>query len=284
VIPVLIPELTKALSKNRPMTLLDRLEKSIRPVAIPNITLYLIFGQVFAFGASFVGQFNLIHIALHPTLVLEGQIWRVVTFLFVPPVTWHPVLIAFAWYIFYLMGNALEQYWGTARYNLFLLIGWAATVLVAFVPPFGWASNSFLAGTVFLAFAWLNPNFQLMLFFVLPVKVKWLALLAWLGYAFSFIVGPMTVRLSVLAAVFNFLLFFGQDINLLIKNRKRQRTTQVERERLASEPHHTCLICGKTDQTDPREDFRYCSKCAGAACYCQEHLHSHQHRDVDPDE
>ena len=266
------------------MTPLDRLEKLIRPVAIPNITLYLIFGQVFVYGASFVGQFDLGHIVLMPALVLKGQIWRLVTFLFFPPVTWHPIFIAFAWYIFYLMGDALEQYWGTARYNLFLLIGWFATVLAAFVTPYGLASNSFLAGSVFLAFAWLNPNFQLALFFILPVKVKWLAVIAWLGYGYSFVVGPMAVRLSVLAAVLNFLLFFGRDAILLIQNRKRQQTARMEREHLASKPRHTCLICGKTDQTDPMEDFRYCSKCAGTACYCQEHLRSHQHREVDPGE
>jgi len=265
------------------MSPLDRLEKLIRPVAIPNITLYLIFGQVFAFGASFVGHFSLGHIALLPALVLQGEIWRLITFLFVPPAA-HPVFIAFAWYIFYLMGDALENYWGTARYNLFLLIGWLATILAAFVTPFGWASNGFLAGSVFLAFAWINPNFQLALFFILPIKIKWLALVAWAFYAFQFVVGPMGVRLSVLAAVINFLLFFGRDMLLQLQNRKRQRNMREERDRLASAPRHTCLICGKTDQSDPMEDFRYCSKCAGAACYCQEHIHSHQHRSIDPDE
>lgn len=265
------------------MNLLDRLEKLIRPIAIPNITLYLIFGQVFAFGASFVGQYNLAGIALLPALVLKGEIWRVVTFLFVPPAA-HPVFIAFAWYIFYLMGDALERFWGTARYNLFLLIGWLATVLVSFVTPYGWASNAFLAGSVFLAFAYLNPNFQLALFFILPIKVKWLALFAWALYAFQFVMGPNSVRLSVAAAVLNFLLFFSRDILHQLNNRKRQRVVRVERERVAALPRHTCLVCGKTDQTDPMEDFRYCSKCAGAACYCQEHLRNHEHRTVDPDE
>jgi hypothetical protein len=265
------------------MSLLDRLEKLIRPVAIQNITLYLIFGQIFAFGASFVGQISLGPIMLLPVLVLKGEIWRLVTFLFVPPNA-HPALIAFAWYIFYLMGDVLERFWGTARYNLFLLIGWGATILVAFVTPYSLVTNAFLAGSVFLAFAWLNPNFELALFFILPIKVKWLALVAWLGYGYSLVVGPMAVRLSVVAVVLNFLLFFGRDIILLLKSRNRSRTAHVERERLASEPRHNCLICGKTDQTHPMEDFRYCSKCAGAACYCQDHIRSHQHRDIDPDE
>ena len=265
------------------MSLLDRLEKLIRPVAIPNITLYLIFGQIFAYGAWKVGQINLGPIMLLPALVLKGEIWRLITFLFVPPNA-HPALIAFAWYIFYLMGDALEHHWGTARYNLYLLIGWAATVLAAFVAPYSLVSNAFLAGSVFLAFAWLNPNFPLALFLILPIKVKWLALLACLGYGYSFVVGSMAIRLSIVAAVLNFLLFFGRDIILLIRAQKRQRTDHAERERVASEPRHTCLVCRKTDQTDPMEDFRYCSKCAGAACYCEDHIRSHQHRDIDPDE
>ena len=265
------------------MSPLDRLEKLIRPIAVPNITLYLIIGQLFAFGASFVGQYNLGSIALLPALVLQGEIWRVVTFLFVPPNA-HPVFIAFAWYIFYIMGGALETYWGTARYNLFLLIGWLATVLVAFVTPYGWASNAFLAGSVFLAFAWLNPNFELALFLVLPIKIKWLALVAWVFYLFQFVIGPMSVRLSVAASVLNFLLFFGRDLLHFVRNRQRRQTVKKEREKLEADPRHTCLICGKTDLTHPQEDFRYCSQCAGAACYCEEHLKNHEHRTVDPDE
>ena len=114
------------------------------------------------------------NIALVPTKVLHGEVWRLVTFLCEPP-TNNLVFAFFFWYLFFLMGTALESTWGVFRYNVYLLVGWAATVAVSFIQPEAPASAGFLQGSVFLAFAYLYPNFQLLLFFILPVKVKWLA-------------------------------------------------------------------------------------------------------------
>ena len=262
--------------------MLDKLERYLGRCALPNATLYLIIGQVFVLLMALIGRLDVNLITLVPVAVLDGQAWRVVTFLFIPPSPGYfgYLFVAFAWYMFYLMGNALEEYWGVFRYNAFLVVGWLLTAGVAFLTPGSVASNAFLAGSVFLAFAWLNPDFEILLFFILPVKIKWLALLTWVLYAVSLVTGSWATRFQVLAATGNFLLFFARDLWLTARHQRRQvtRRTQVaERERDGPEPRHTCLVCGKTDVTHPQLDFRYCSKCAGDECYCPEHIFAHAH-------
>ena len=218
-----------------------------------------------------------------PVAVIAGEVWRLVTFLLVPPNA-HPVFIAFAWYIFYIMGTAMEHYWGAFRFCAFVGIGWFLTAAVSFLTPFAYASNVFLAGSVFLAFAYLNPDFELLIFFILPLKIKWLALLQWIGYGYVLVVGPWSSRLAVLAAAGNFLLFFAGDIVNQIRTGRRRMTHQARVFAASSddrEPRHRCRICGKTDLSDPKADFRYCSKCAGNQCYCADHIFNHEHVPAD---
>ena len=155
--------------------------------AIPNVTLGLIILQVVVFvikqtlrrersDEPFVKKLLLI-----PDLVMAGEIWRLVTFVIVPP---SPTSFSASFSgVFYFMGTAAEQFWGTFRYNVYLLIGYLATVGVSFITPDEPSSNAFLQGSVFLAFAFLCPDFVMYIFFVLPVKIKWLALLTWMKAA-----------------------------------------------------------------------------------------------------
>jgi hypothetical protein len=267
------------------MSLLSKLERLLGRFAITNLSLYLIIGQVFFWGLAMMISFDLGNIALLPVAVLAGEVWRLFTFLLVPPNA-HPVFIAFAWYIFYIMGTALEHYWGAFRFCAFIGIGWLLTAAVSFATPLTYGSNVFLAGSVFLAFAYLNPDFELMLFFILPVKIKWLALLQWIGYGYVLVVGPWSGRFAVLAATGNFLLFFSSDILSQIRTGRRRMTHQASVFAASSdehEPRHRCRICGKTDLSDPKMDFRYCSKCGGNQCYCSDHIFNHQHVMVDED-
>jgi len=261
------------------MTLLDKLERVFGRYAIPNITLYIVIGQVFVLLAYLAGRLNLGWFLLVPGLVTQGEWWRLFSFLLMPPSPgmFGYIFIAFAWYIFYLMGSALEGSWGTFRYNVFLLLGVVLTVVAAFVTPRYPASNAFLAGSVFLAFAYLNPDFELSLFFILPIKVKWLALLTWVLYAVSFIRGDLPTWLQILAAVGNFMVFFGRDMVMAIRHRKRVIARKAEKAAREDEPRHVCHVCGKTDRTNPELDFRYCSKCAGDQCYCPDHIQNHAH-------
>jgi hypothetical protein len=260
-------------------SLLNKLERIFGRFAVANLSLYLVAGQVIVFTFVWFDKISIEPFLLIPAYVLPGQPWRVLTFLLVPPLTWW-VFIAFSWWIFYLMGSALEDYWGVFRYNLFLFVGWALTVGAAFLTPAYPASNGFIAGSVFLAFAYLNPDFVMYIFFVVPVKIKWLALFTWASYAVMFVVGPWSTRWQVLAATGNFLLFFGRDLFLTARLRRRRMTGVARsfgRSKAEPEARHCCRICGKTEITHPQLDFRYCSKCAGEHCYCSEHIFNHEH-------
>jgi hypothetical protein len=261
------------------MSFLSKLERSLGRFAIPHLSLYLVLGQVGVYLAIVMGRLDAGLLLFVPRLVLMGQWWRIFSFLLIPPAT-NIIFIGFAWWMFHLMGSALEEFWGNFRYNLFIFLGAALTVALSFLQLDMVVSNAFLAGSVFLAFAFLNPDFEMLLLFILPVKIKWLALLTWLFYGYEFVVGGWSGRLQVIAAVGNFLIFFGGDI---VRNASAGRRAMVRSaDRAASagradQPLHRCRICGKTDKSNPELDFRYCSKCDGAECYCPEHIRNHVH-------
>jgi hypothetical protein len=257
------------------MNLLDTLERKFRRYAIPNLTLSLIIGQVIFFVFHMTGKFLLERVVLVPELVLMGEWWRLLTFLFIPPLT-NPLFAFFAWYMFYLMGTALEGHWGDFRYNLFLLIGYLVTVAVSFLFPIYTATNIFIGGSVFLAFAFLYPDFQIYIFFILPVKMKWLAILTWIGYSYQIITGSWSTRLLVLASISNFLLFFGRDILWRMKSGNRKMVTKAREISGKREAFHRCTVCGITDQSHPSMEFRYCPECGGLG-YCQDHIMNHAH-------
>lgn len=258
------------------MEFLDKLERKYRNWAIPNITLFLVMGQAFFYLANRSGQFDSSRMYLVPALVLEGEWWRLISFLLIPPAS-NMLFIFFALYLFYLMGTALENHWGAFRYNVFLLTGYALTLAVSFLTPLYPATNLFLGGSVFLAFAFLFPDFELYIFFILPVKIKWLALIAWIGYAWSFLSGDLSTKLLVLASIGNVLLFFGRDIVWRVKTGKRKMAEQARTMTGVKEAFHTCTICGKTDVSHPDAEFRYCPDCNGLG-YCLDHISDHQHR------
>jgi len=258
------------------MRLLDRLERKFRPFAVPNLTVIIIIGQALAYFLSQSDPRLLNQMVLVPQLVLDGEIWRLGSFCFVPPMT-NLLFFFFAMMIFHMMGSALERTWGTVRYNIFLVSCYIATVAVAFVYPDQMATNMFIGTSVFLAFAWLYPNYVFYIMFVLPVKVRWLALLTWIGLAYALIVGDMLTRLFVLAGIANFLLFFGQEIIQRGRSKGRQVQQKAQVAADSRKPKHECAICGVTSKSDPTIEFRYCSKCEGAPCYCENHIRDHEH-------
>lgn len=264
------------------MKLLDRLEHRFRRYAVPNVTLGLIACQVVMYAVMFptggmepgggVERFTLV-----PRLVLAGEVWRLLTFLIVPPIS-NPLCAFFFWYMFYLMGTTLEQHWGAFRYNVFLLVGFLATVAAAFITPGAPTSNGFLEGSVFLAFAFLYPHFEFYLFFILPVKIKWLAMLTWAGYAYTVLFFPWSMKIAVLASVCNFFVFFGRDVLDRVRiGRRRMAFQAVKLTEKQRDFIHRCTVCGITDRTHPEMDFRYCSRCIGTRGYCSEHLRNHEH-------
>ncbi len=272
------------------MSFTKRLRSRLQRWAIPNPTSYIIAGQALFYllgqmGNDQVGRFDLTKILLLPDKILAGEVWRLVTFAFVPPNA-SLIWAVFGWIIFYFFGTTLENYWGTARYNAFLLIGILANIAAAFVAwslgAFAIADNAFLYGTVFLAFARLFPNFVINLFFILPIQIKWLALLAWIGYGYAFAVSDWMGRLLIVASIFNYLVFFGREHVREFKQgqRKRAFVTKIEK---TAKSLHTCRVCGVNSETSPKTSFRYCSKCSGQCCYCPEHIQNHEHvQDTEP--
>jgi membrane associated rhomboid family serine protease len=261
------------------MSWIKRLERFLEPVAVPNLTLYLVAGQTFFYLTFMLGLLDPVRFIYVPELVLEGQVWRLVTFVFMPPATsW--IFIAFALYFLFFTGRTLEEQWGVVRYNLFVLTGYVLTVGLSFITPGAVGTNVFIAGSIFLAFAYLYPDFVLYIFLILPVKIKWMALVTWVIYAYSFFTGGVATKLSVVASVGNFLLFFGRDLWLDAKTGRRRMQAQAARLREASteqEPRHRCHVCGKDSNQYPQMDFRYCSQCAGDQCYCPDHIRNHVH-------
>jgi hypothetical protein len=254
--------------------------------AVPNLTVIIIAGQVLVFLAEMFAQNDgrtlVPLIEFNTVAVLQGEVWRLVTFLFDPP-TMNVLFAFFFWYLFYLMGSTLEADWGVFRYNVFLALGYLASLVLAMLtavligPANSVATNGFLYGSVFLAFARLYPDFTLYLFFILPVKIKWLALLQWVLYGATLLFGTWLARAMVLAAVFNYLVFFGRGILFDMKHAERRMRFQAQSVRKSSRLVHRCHVCGLSSDDSPRTQFRYCSQCSGDVCYCQEHLQNHEH-------
>jgi hypothetical protein len=252
--------------------LFRQLERRLEPLAIPHMTIGIVIVQVIAFAGSYSNPDLIASMMLEPKLVMAGEWWRLFTFVAIPP-TSNPLFALFAWYLFWLFGSALEQEWGLFRYDLFLLIGYALTVAASFgfgIP----ADNHYLGLTVFLAFAMLYPNFELLLFFILPVKVKWLALLSGGLLLFAFVGGEWPDRFMILASMSNFLLFFAGDIYRYIRGSGRRIAKKVAEPMVdLDKPFHRCVVCQRTERDDPQLDFRYAHDETGnVACYCEEHL------------
>ena len=269
------------------MSLLDRLERLFGRFALPHLGLYLVGAQVFVFLCTLLGLLRPDALDYAPALVLEaGEWWRMATFLLVVPIPGGAlgfVFTAFGWDLFYIMSEALEEHWGAFRFNLYLGLSWFLTLVCSFATPLQGVSNLFILGSVFLAFAFLHPDFEILLFFILPVKIKWLAIIAWALNGVQFVRGDLAERLQIGATVVTFLVFFGPQMLRSRRQGRRLEARRAERAEEAERPRHVCYVCGKNDRTHPQLDFRYCSKCAGDQCYCPEHIQNHSHV-VGPDE
>ena len=264
--------------------MLNRLERKFGHLAIPHLTIYLAAGQGLLFLAHVSNPAILQSAVLVPSEVLAGEWWRLLAFVFIPPTT-SVIFIIFELYLLWLMGEALEQNWGAFRYNVFLLVGYLATISSIWLQPDVPATNIYLLGSIFLAFAFLYPDFQLLLFFIIPVKVKWLALFVWGAYAIAFLTSASTGQwmhcILIVAALANFFLFFGHDLLEIVRRKGRQVKQQshaMEMRRMESEPFHRCTVCGRTEDSDPELEFRYCPECTNTPCYCMDHIFAHEHQ------
>lgn len=243
---------------------------------IPRLALILTLGSVLCFIFSLISPDYLPFIAFIPERVLEGEIWRLASFIFYP-FDMHPIFAFFTYYLFFLMGSALESRWGAAKFNLFMFLSYLGTIAAAFLFPHAIATNYYIYIAVYLAFARLYPELELYLFFVLPVKIKWLAWIAIFFTAVDFVGSGWPIRAAILAVTVNLLIFFGAE--LLRGTRQQLKAVVVEKKaaEVEAKPFHTCHTCAASEKTRPTAVFRVCSICAGGLEYCDQHLSSHNH-------
>lgn len=234
-----------------------------------------------------------------PAYIFQGQIWRLVTFIFVP-MSFNPLNFILSTVFFYVMGTRLEGAWGPARFTLYYGLGVLLNILVGFLLPIvnpmyrtaATADMSYLHLAMFFAYATLYPDLQVLAAFFIPIRIKWLALLDAALFLYKILVflsyGQFAMALLPIIAIFNYLIFFWDDLmDAAGRGRARtvhQRSAQTINFKKAQKELrqrrgylHKCSVCGVTDQDDPSMEFRYCSKCNGYYCYCANHINNHTH-------
>jgi hypothetical protein len=260
------------------MNFLNKLERRFGKFAIKNLMLYIVIANaiVYVFASadpSIVFKFYLI-----PSFVMKGEVWRLITFVMIPPPT-SIIFIFFVLYFYYMIGVTLEHEWGSFKFNLYYFIGMIGTIIASFVTGeimFGYYINL----SLFFAFARLFPDFELLIFFVLPVKIKYLSWISWAFIVIRIVFDPFPGKIAAIVAVINFFIFFGKEIVVNRKQttksyyRKREYTAKIKPKK---DHFHKCEVCGRTEEDDSNLEFRYCSKCDGFHEYCSDHLFNHEH-------
>ena len=210
--------------------LLDKMQRRFGRFAVSNLMQYIVIGMAVVFVMDLIvfpaSKFSLTAaMAFDRDAIFHGQIWRIISFVLIPPNS-SIIFIVFSLYFYWLIGSALEHQWGTFRFNAFYWCGVICTMIVGLIT--GYATNYYLNMTLFLAFAIIYPDFQMLLFFCIPIKIKYLALIDALILAVSFYYASWAGRIALVVAVANIILFFWHDFIDTIKSYKRRRRWQKE--------------------------------------------------------
>ena len=289
----------------------DRFCFKHRDKGIPSLMLYIAVGTLVVYVMGMMGGNSGLYEVLRfdRALILQGQIWRLITY----PLTYgfgdpNLLLVGIGLLCYYSLGQAMENIWGTFRFNLFYLSG--VLLQDVFCMVTGWeASVSYLNLSLFLSYATLFPHSEFRLFFIIPIKAWILGLFdialtlyeVWIYTA----VGMFPYSLYPLVAIANYFLFFGKGVMNLIpitwkanfralfRRKPKSGAGAQEKPKVVPFPRagsyeasvatvrapytHKCTICGRTDESDPELEFRYCSRCSGYHCYCQDHISNHTH-------
>ena len=283
------------------MKFIDKLERKFGRFGIPNLTIYMIVCYVIGYALMIVNPGILNWLSLEPAYILRGQVWRLVTWVLYPPSTsgvlWFAIAVLF---FYYPIGTSLERTIGTFKYTLYILSGVIFTILGAFILYFLLGGNVlvgnvfstyYISLSTFLAYAMCYPDMQVLLMFIIPVKMKWMAIFYVVIVVYEMIqyimAGAWYLVIPIVASLLNFIIFYFGT-----KDFSRYNPKEVHRRnefRRAMEPQgrmksgsgsvtkHKCAICGRTELDDPNLEFRFCSRCNGNYEYCQDHLFTHQH-------
>ena len=283
------------------MKFIDKLERKFGRFGIPNLTIYMIVCYVIGYALMIVNPGIMNWLRLEPAYILRGQVWRLVTWVLYPPSTsgvlWFAIAVLF---FYYPIGTSLERTIGTFKYTLYILSGVIFTILGAFILYFLLGGNVlvgnvfstyYISLSTFLAYAMCYPDMQVLLMFIIPVKMKWMAIFYVVIVVYEMIqyimAGAWYLVIPIVASLLNFIIFYFGT-----KDFSRYNPKEVHRRnefRRAMEPQgrmksgsgsvtkHKCAICGRTELDDPNLEFRFCSRCNGNYEYCQDHLFTHTH-------
>lgn len=265
---------------------------------IPNLMKFIVIGNVLIYFLDmFSNGYASWLFMFHPSAILHGQVWRIITFLFVPvsgysssdmfSILWFAMTTLFYYYI----GNALERQWGSTRFTVFYFLGAILNLIIGFAFQTS-VTMYYVNMSMFFSFATLYPEMQVLLYGILPLKVKWLAWLDAALFLFDIIrylmLGAWGYALIPVVAILNYFLFFWDDLMNIVRRKTGRMTYQARPQTINFKKAqkevqqrkgylHKCAVCGITDADDPNMEFRYCSKCNGYYCYCSEHIHNHVH-------
>ncbi len=296
---------------------MSKFERKFGKYAIQNLSLVLIICYAIGYVIQTINIGWLDYLTLNPYLILKGQVWRLISWILIPPQGSNLLFVLIMMMFYYSIGTTLERTWGTYRYNVYLFSGMLFTILGSFlcmgisylfygkmITLIGEASffqtasvffsTYYINMSIFLAFAATFPEAQVLLMFIIPIKVKWLGIVygAMLtldliqgtgltksaGAAFGFV--DLFYRIALLASLMNFIVFFitsRKKVHISPKQMKRRQEFKSQVRKAPEVTKHKCAICGRTDESNPELEFRFCSKCDGNYEYCQDHLFTHQH-------
>lgn len=295
------------------MKFLNKLERKIGRYAIQNLILYMIVIYIAGFVLDMAApNFYERWLSLEVYYVLHGQVWRLVTFIFQPPST-NVFFFAIELLLYYSIGMSLERMWGTFRFNVYYFSGLLFQILAAFIyygiiclsfgggvlplTTAGVGSLYYVNRSMFLAYIAMVPDAEFRLYFVLPIKAKWLGIFYGIFMAYDvvslFVRGYYPLAIAILVSIANFIVFFLMTRNYhkispseyrrraefrkKMNNAKWDSGNIVEFRGRNVITKHKCAVCGRNELDDENLEFRFCSKCEGNFEYCSEHLYTHTH-------
>ena len=273
-----------------------------RNKGIPNLMLYITIGTAIVYLISMFTQNFLLYDILRfdRSLILKGQVWRLISY----PLTYgsiNPVFMLITLVCYYSLGRAMENAWGTFKFNLFYFTGILMMDIYSMI--FNCQADAYYLNlSLFLSYATMYPNAQFLLLFIIPVKAWIFALIDLLLILYGLIADPFPYNLFPVIALANYFLFFGKDVANVIPISWQANFRRLFRKKpKASQPRpkvvpfpsagsyeasvatpkapytHRCTVCGRTDVSNPDLEFRYCSRCKGYHCYCEDHISNHAH-------
>lgn len=279
-------------------------ERKFGKYAISNLSFVLVMCYAVGYVLQMFGGQGILYgyLTLDPYAVLHGQVWRLFTWILIPPSSGNIFLTVIMLYFYCSIGTTLERTWGTYRYNVYLFQGMLFTIAGSFLlmgyrylfngaqlaggaaSYFQYASLYFstyyINMSIFLAFAATFPEVQVLLMFIIPVKVKWMGVAYAVMLLFDFMSPGVEHKFAIGASLLNFVVFFFTSRNMMHLNPKQiHRRHEFKRDvrRNTGITKHKCAICGRTEVDSPDLQFRFCSKCDGNYEYCEEHLYTHTH-------